>query len=644
MDTSATGAGKSYADFRAMEKAGTSLTVLATHKNCKETQGDLCRRGLDAAAYPQLSRKMCQNYDEAVEAVNCGLSASSAVCPDCRFKLTCDYVDLRDEAEKAAHRIATHSRAAMGFKELADGRKYIAIHEDPASLLRPTIDVSSVTHLKSVARIADQACGKAWELEDQDSRHWFQRMREAAEFLMEKLTTAQSTHLLPMPAGAGKQPRAADAKLYRAIQALGVYPNGEAVRVCKAIAAGELHELTVRVDNAFGPGGKVTEHRAVLAVWKTPLPDNATIWMCDATATVEEIERLAGCPVVNKTPSGTLAERHPVVQVPLDIKKRSSATVAMSTLRAVMTGMAGFNRVGIICHREHISAIRGTAKDGINLDESLRRRIVKIEHFHSGAGRGSNDWYTECDAIIVFGTPRVPPRTIKERLIRIGLHQAAARDEKWTAWGKDCWSGLTLSGRRKSVYCLGYRDRDWRDAYNAIVRSELRQSAGRGRAVCENGVPVVIISTEEIGARLADFQILPISESAAEILNAIQKINADRLSQPLPTGEQLSQPISTGTVAELTQPFSIAIIVENGCYKADPVSTVEIATFLEITPQAVRKHLENLESGGFVKRIGERGGWVLSTIDIFRPAQFEKSAAAVAVAVESVDEYIEWPT
>ena len=59
-----------------------------------------------------------------------------------------------------------------------------------------------------------------------------------------------------------------------------------------------------------------------------------------------------------------------------------------------------------MCHREHVTAIRGTAGGASVLDGVTRSRIAMVGYFR-GASAGSNSWL-DCDLLIVLGTPRVP--------------------------------------------------------------------------------------------------------------------------------------------------------------------------------------------------------------------------------------------
>ncbi len=184
LDRSPVGSGKSYADMPACKSAGTSLTIQPTHKNCQETETNYAAYGLDAVAYPSLNKDTCQNFDEALLAVESGLSASQAVCLTCKWRDGCDYHDILSRAENSPHRIATHARALSSVEQLAEGRQYVSIHEDSANLLRPKFEVPVVGQFKTVAELADTArqnAGETFSKTDHDTiQHYFWRMKQAA--------------------------------------------------------------------------------------------------------------------------------------------------------------------------------------------------------------------------------------------------------------------------------------------------------------------------------------------------------------------------------------------------------------------------------------------------------------------------------
>lgn len=616
LDTSPVGSGKSYADKSACQKATTSLTIQPTHKNCQETETSYTDFGLNAVAYPPLNRDTCQNFDEAELAVRHGLSVSQAVCPTCPFFGGCEYQAIFADAEAAPHRIATHKRASLGLEQLAEGRNYVAIHEESSDLLRPKFESSK--GLEKVAEVAAKARAHANELlkgEDRaTAQHFFWQMEQIANDLIRQLSSGDTTVPIELPVAAGSPP-GLDAKLFRAMKESNTWPIGEAMQLVKSLAAGEIGELVVRRDQIRKKGKKdeFETKQAIVGFKQTKLPENAAVWICDATANHHETEILAGRPITHCTPSGSIERQHAAVQIPIDIKQSTSPSKFVGIIRATLMAIPSeFSRIGVICDQRHKPAILGTAKKGPNLEKEHRERIPKVEHFRSGSSRGSNEWLDSCDAIIVAGTPRVPPSAVKNRLIQLGMIEAACRSADWIEWGRDYWSGVTTSGRRLTVQGTGYRDRDWQAAYRAIVASELQQSIGRGRGICENGIPVIVLSNEPLELPLADFELKPLTESEVEILNKLTQLVSKGL-EGVDSDNQLTQQLSKGLQPELTQHFPNNIL-GNGC-----VSTSEIATAIGKSCQYVRKTLADLAERGHVHRVGKRLGWIPTqppTIDL----------------------------
>lgn len=310
------------------------------------------------------------------------------------------------------------------------------------------------------------------------------------------------------------------------------------------------------------------------------------------------------------TPQGRLTQQHSVLQIPTDVKQSTAAGTVVKLLRGFLTVFPNPQRIGIICHRNHVATIRGTAHKGAVLDEAFRSRIAKVAYFHGGESCGSNQWLDECDTIVVLGTPRVPPSVVKSRLIQTGRAAASARDGEW---GPDYWSGVTTTGKRRTIRTLAYRDHDWHTAHRSIVRSELIQAVGRGRGICPNGVPVFVLSNEPLGFPLLDCDIEPLSETAVRTLKAVQQLSAQN-----PTGVCDKQP------AELSAQNPIYII------ESCAVSSAQVAAALGLKERRVRYVLDALLHRGLVERIGKRGGWRLTTAGkvFLLPAPSLEGAAA----------------
>ncbi len=328
-----------------------------------------------------------------------------------------------------------------------------------------------------------------------------------------------TTRAMPIPASAGR-PRNVDAQLFRAIREIGIRPNADALRVVRAIARGELAELAVRTDQRYKKGGKgkPESRKSIIAIWQTQFPPDATVWINDTTTDPAPLEAMVGKPVIDMTPAGDVAAQHPTVQVPLDVTKSTAPKTVVQILRGVLLALLAFSRIGIIIDKKHVPVIKGTAKKPPCLDEPLRNRISKIEHWRGGESRGANSWLGECDLILVVGTPRVPPSAIRTRLIQTGNILAAGRDGEWDC---DYWSGIDIAGCRHTICNPSYKDRDWDISHHAVVRSEILQAVGRGRTILPDGMPVVIVTTENMGLPLASVDIPLVSDAALEVLSIV---------------------------------------------------------------------------------------------------------------------------
>lgn len=434
------------------------------------------------------------------------------------------------------------------------------------------------------------------EADNMSLYHLFFRMEEASLWLLTKLEQAESTTPLDLPPAAGTPPRI-DAKLYRAMQTERTFPPGNATRLIKALAVGDLQELVIRVDRIFVAGGTATTKRSIIGVWKTELPNNVPVWLSDATADSEEIASIVGRPVVDATPEGTLEQQHAAIQIPVDIKQSTSPAKIVKIVQGFLADHPEAQRVGVITHREHVPMLKGTSRSDVVIEEGFRRRIAKIEYYRSGEGRGTNSWLAECDLLLVLGTPRVPPTAVKLRLIQTGRAAAATREGEWD---RDYWSGVTTTGKRRTIQGLGYRDHDWHAAHRAIVRSELVQAVGRGRGICPTGLPVWVFSNEELGLPLVDVDVEPLSESHTKAMTAI---------------------------GQLTAPFSKRILLENSAdvpasvdshdssdspLEKSAASSSAIALAVGLRDRRTRYLLTDLLARSLVERVGQRNGWKLT--------------------------------
>jgi len=322
-----------------------------------------------------------------------------------------------------------------------------------------------------------------------------------------------------------------------------------------------------------------TKHRKLVGVWKNLPNENAVVLFSDATADREDLEAMLGRPVIDITPVGHLANVKRVVQYPIDLTRSASPKRFVSVIRGLLTEFRDARRVGVITHWPLIATLK-------KLGEPFARRIVKSTYFGSGSDRASNDWHERCDLIIVAGTPRVPGEAVQQRLIQFGDIKSAGEDGRW---GPCRWKATTETGEELIVEGRGYDHPAWERAHRSLVRAAIVQAAGRGRTLLENGCDVVIISTEECGILVVNNRDIELSEAEANALAVITDLS-----------EQESYK-------------SIKTLVPIAVPDVPTISTNEVARQMGLTGRGTQKILTRLESRRLICRVGERGGWTLTS-------------------------------
>ncbi len=609
-DGSTTGAGKSTADIAAMKIAKSSVTFLPTHDACGDLVKRLRKEGLTAAAHPKMDEDTCQKYGTdtnpgpARQALNAGLNVGSCICPTCEFAKTCKFQKQREEARNADHVVATHRRAELSDFTPAKDKSVVFIHEDPLGLLRPMAKVvksskkkddPQLRHLRDFIDIADAAEQVAIEWGDDDARRFAQRLQCSAQELMAVLTSPDLIQSHEDAAKNGKPTKKlpitkplplktpfhrhknTDLLLKRAMDRSGIDAKGDVLRLVVAYACGELHQLCAVVDEAMGPKGKKILTKGIVGVWKTDLPDKSAIWIEDASSNAPFLSELVGKEVIDKTPNGRLGFTKPPIQhVDHDVTQSTGGKSIRAIVRGLLALHSDAKSVGIITHQCHKQEIE-------KLAPFWQHRISKLEHFHSGKDRASNAWLT-CDLIVVLGTPRVNASAIRDGLIRIGRITDAMFNGGFSSL---IWEGKTVDGTVVPVKGLGYANPSWNQMQAHFVKETLRQAIGRGRAVSDKSVQVVVVSNESIGMPLA--------------------------SQPLPLVDD-SEDDTLNHVLKLTDTFPIYNTI---AFVSDaPVNTSAISVNSGVTDRTVRRHFSTLISTGLLTKKGERGGatvpaWVM---------------------------------
>ena len=230
-------------------------------------------------------------------------------------------------------------------------------------------------------------------------------------------------------------------------------------------------------------------------------------------------------------------QRRPVYILQIQVSAIQVPQVPESEQQLQMRGQESAIRPSsVICHRPHVEAVK-------SLGGEYQPRIAKVSYFGSGDERASNEWHRDCDALIVLGTPRLPAEAVESFLIQCGDVAAATRKPGWEAYR---WRGVTESGKLREVEAHGYRDEVWRAAFRELVRAELIQSIGRGRGILDDGIPVVVLSTEECGVKLADTDqnSPPLSETDERLLTVLDLLTVKALSVSPPFGTPLGHLMS----------------------------------------------------------------------------------------------------
>jgi hypothetical protein len=566
-----TGSGKTHADTAAVkqlnEQGGRSLTLVPDHKQCREVSAMRSEAGAKSLYFPQLNEDTCDRYDEAEVVMSYGLSATAALCPDCPNREYCTYREQYQAAKAAMNAIGTHARAAAEPRLLSN-RQYITIHEQPLDMVRPSYLVNR--GLKTVAEVAEQA---SYGAKDANDRAFYRYMAEVARRLHGEFEGSNETYEVALPKSAQHVPRDLHAALYAAVRdGEGCRPPADAMRLVLAAVQGRLVSIDVTVNETRSKGGEIKLTRSITGVGQTELPDACTILFNDATADLEEYRAIFRPRTVQDiTPRGKLALMHPVLQIipKQDVTRKTGPCRAGEIVQGVLNDLP-YQRIGLITHRPQLKKLsRWLEENGVDTG-----RITKVSYF-GNESRGSNDWIGNCDALIIIGTPRVPPSSIRRHLLLLGKRAAARLTAAEAGWHLDRWQGLTESGKEVDVRTGHYRDPDWHAAYLSLVRSELRQAIGRGRGLLPNGIPVFAVTTENLGDTYC---------------------------------------IADHPFARLTQKQALALAYLKDSTAERPVMTSVFANLLECSLRRANEILNRLLEDGRVKRRGKKGGWYLAPL------------------------------
>jgi len=606
LDKSPTGAGKSFADQTAIRQASSSLVILPTHDNCRELARDLQADGIDAQAYPERTEDNCSatfisgvtSFQAAQRAESIGVSVQSSICQGCplgpknsnQCMSSGGYLHAINEASQAIVTVATHARATVqGFASLADGRRFVAVHENATALLRPTASVRD-SELAVVESILGEWLDR-WT-SNEDLHRWVSWLCVAATYLRQVIRKTDETGKVePPPALTLADPPTG---LWSALlgRFKGELTGGSDVFRVLVDLAGWKSDLAVQVIQWRGDGGTIESSKRLIATRANNIPnDGQTIWFEDATADRELIEDLTGRNVIDRTPAGRLERLHSATQIPRAIWKGTAERTVRNELRGILADRPDAKRVGVICWQNHVEAV-----ESVNSELAFSGRIHKVEYFHGGTDRSSNGWHTECDLLVILGSPTVNGNAIAQHLIQTNNTEAAALDGEWS---DRPWQGQTVDGAAVQVEGRGYSQPDWRAAHARMVRAALIQAIGRARSFQTDGIPVVVVATDECGLPVSDRPSQPMNETESMVLAAVVGLSA-------------TNPISS--------------LIEKVADKTG-LLTRDVAAVVGKPARTVRRYLNSLEKRGLVQKVGDRKAarWLL-----VRPEMDDLAAEFVA--------------
>lgn len=615
-DGSPTGAGKSYADRTAMERAGNSLHLVPTHKNGDELVAELRAAGFEADKLPARTSPeqyekylklreedpdlvewnvgLCENMAEVERAESFGLSAGAAVCPTCPFKQECDYLERRKSAMTAPHLVATHHMFARNAAELSRSRSYIAVHEDPEPMIRPLRSFS----IEKIAWLQKVGSEGKWQQKRRLPKyvkleliHLFDQIVDQVREIEQKAANANQTLVAEdqnQKAITVRQKSILEAcdQLFQRQELSDREISPAAMEFLLGLLSGTLNRWAIRVDDSRQKGGDQVTHKSIVAVWKTDFPVDVTIVFSDATGNAEAIQELTGLPVHDITPSGHLDQKSSVCQVPVDIKRTTAESTVMGLLAAAIARHPRARKIGIIGHQPHM----GPVKQKFRVLES---REFKTAYFGEGTERASNEWHRECDLLIVLGTPRLPPGAIQDSLIRRGRLEALSQDGRWEP---RLWEAETVSGDKRVIRGVGYAEPSWRRAHEDLVQAALLQAVGRARSYQESGIPVILFSNEPLRLPAED-----------------EKNQTKRLS-------------SLAVDVLVWMEDQIAKTLNNIYYSFCNFKTGELAQWMAIDDDRASKVLKELEEAGYVTKLSH-GKWGVSHLLESSPGQSVASDA-----------------
>ena len=498
----------------ALDAEKTVLLVVPTHANCTEEVRQLSEAGIDAVAYPELSREICQRHSDARFAVSQGLDLVRSVCTVCPHMRNNTCVYRRQIAMAGQDQVAVCTTAQLGMDvAVSERRDVISVHEvaDSAicgqySLGRPELEQARrvLAVMSSLERDREARTDQAVR-RSQETRNYIRGLVTVCDALLGSLENgrrneANTTVNLP-PGYWAKYVRewlqenhirdqyrldCEDSEMPLSDDRI----DGSTLRGLEMIAQGEPWDvMNWPVET---PQRRRNEARIVVQR-RLQFQDHQTWWWQDATGDLQQLQHLVGRRVCDMTPDGRLELQQDVEVVPIDISRKTAISKVVDAIRMlIMT--SDCRRLGVIGHKIHIDQL--TAEVSELLAPEIRERIHMISYYGAGLDRGSNQWL-ECDRLLILGTPRIGDDAIREELWRSGQPEEAVICEP--GWVEYSWAARMADSNEQTIIAgRSYSNPVWHQACLRVTRAAMRQALGRARAILDEGVPATIWTTDEL--------------------------------------------------------------------------------------------------------------------------------------------------
>lgn len=543
LDRTVVGGGKTHQGYLAAAHCQSSLHVIPTHDIKRQMVESLIQiSGLNSAIvapFPERNAANCQRWDDVQRLYRLGISIPSALCSTCEVHRNCPHLSEKDIAEAAHHSIGTMARMEESqLARIGAAKEFIKIDENAINLLRPLAKVGA-DDLRAVLVAVEAASQLAASSSDfRHSKAFLQALMSSGTQLLSAIAHATTCTDIPIPKSTD-HPAVVEFLMAKGFRQARIDAKqskiAEAKKLLFGLAGGELLRCVVQVDDSEN-GQK--EGTFLVGVWATALPRNANgrvkcpIVFADGTADAEMLQLLIGEPVVDITPPGHVKPARRLVQIPVDVKRSTTAESFLEIVRGIMVANPTKKRIGIICHSSHHNALS-------RLGKTLANRIVKATYFGSGEDRASNEWLElGLDLLLVVGTPRIGPSDVRTRMIQLGLDRSAPSSSKWVSrW----WQGKTENGDEIVIRTRKYADSVWERVYDYDVQAGLRQAIGRARAILPHGIDVFVVTCEPLGLPLADQSVIPVPKTTAACLDLLADGIDNALADYLATKLNLSR-------------------------------------------------------------------------------------------------------